>query len=389
MQALLFSINLAIGCYLLYTIFEFNYGFKQLKNLSSQPALDEKKLPCISIILSALNEEKHIEQTLVSLLNLNYPCFEVIAVNDRSTDNTPDILNKLQQSYPHLQVQHIQQLPPGWFGKNHALHYASQHAKGEWLLFTDADVLMKKDSLTKAISYALENNVDHLTLYEHHVRKNFWLKILLLGTYVTYSIAMKPWRVRHAWSKRSLGHGAFNLIKKQVYQQCDGHRAIAMECLDDLKLGEWLKKNGFRQDVVNGKDFIEREWYSSLQEMIVGMEKNSFAFFNYRLLSVCRDVFFLSLLYFLPLIIALFFSGSTRLLSIINIIFMIIISIQVASQFRMKKYYAFLYPFSAGLLIYMVCNSVIAIYKNKGIIWRGTLYPLKNLRKKSKGVHLI
>lgn len=383
MESLLFIIALVSFIYLIFTIIEFHYGFKQLKKLAHEPIIDPNKLPSVSIIFSALNEANHIEKTLISLINLDYPNFEVIAVNDRSTDATPEILDRLQKEYPHLRVHHIRRLPEGWFGKNHALHFASRFAKGEWLLFTDADVVMKKDTLKQSLSYALRHKIDHLTIYEHHLRNKFWLKILLLGTYITYSMAMKPWRIRHAWSKKSLGHGAFNLVNKKVYEECNGHRAIAMECLDDLKLGESIKKNGFRQDIVDGKDFIEREWYSSLKNMISGMEKNSFAYYNYKFFALFRDVIFAFTFYLWPFLGAILFTGAVRWLNIIDIGLTLYVAAFVAKQFRLQRYYALFYPVSVCILIYTIVNSVISIYTNKGVTWRGTLYPLKKLKHRN------
>lgn len=382
METILFIIALLTCIYLLFTIMEFTLGFKKIVNLTNQAALESNKLPSISIIFSALNEEKDIAKALTSLLELNYPQLEIIAINDRSTDKTPEILERFHKEYPtRLRVLHINHLPDGWLGKNHALYFGSQHAKGEWLLFTDADVLMKSDTLTKAMSYVLKNNLDHLTIYENHLRKYFWLKVFYLGHYVTYCMAFKPWRIRYSWSKKYLGHGAFNLINKKSYQQCGGHQAISMECLDDLKFGKLIKEHGFNQDTVDGRDFIEKEWYKSLSDMIHGLKKNSFAFFEYKILPTVIAIIFALLFYIWPLFGAIIFSGPIRWLNIANIFFTFYMSASVAIQFRLKKRYALLYPASITILLYTMLNSVISVYKNKGVIWRGTHYSLKELKK--------
>jgi glycosyltransferase involved in cell wall biosynthesis len=382
MESVLFIIALVTCLYLIFTIFELIFGFHKIKNLSHQVLLDKEKWPTLSIIVSALNEEKDIEKALLTLLHLDYPHLEIIAINDRSTDATPDILNRLQAHYSRLKVTHIHELPEGWFGKNHALHVGSQIAQGEWLLFTDADVAMRSDTLVKSISYVLKHRLDHLTIYENHQRNDFWLKILLLGLYVVYSMHKKPWRISYSWSKRSLGHGAFNLVNSKAYQQCGGHAAIAMECLDDLKLGSLLKNHGFRQDTVDGRDFIEREWYTSLLNMINGMKKNSFAYYNYHVLPACRDAFLAFGFYIWPVIASVWLSGPIRSLNFVNVGLTLFISILVAKQFRLQKRYAIFYPISVGILLYTVFNSVFSVCKNKGVIWRGTYYPLHAIRGK-------
>lgn len=338
-------------------------------------------MPKITVILSVLNEEHNIQSALNSLLNLDYPQLEIIIVNDRSTDSTPEILDTYKKDHPHIHVHHIQHLPDGWFGKNHAMHYASQHANGDWLLFTDADVTMKRDTLKKAISYAQENKLDHLTIHELLYQKDFWLVISLLGNYFGYTISMRPWRVRYSWSKKALGRGAFNLVKKSAYLACGGHQSIALECLDDLKLGELLKKNGYQQDVVNAQDYVEFKWYSSLKAMVLGLEKNSFAYFQYKLLPAMTSIVFALTFFIWPIIAVILFPGWVRSLNLAIILLTLYMHIFIAKEYYIQKRYAIFYPFAMIILTYTVLNSILSIYKNKGVIWRGTHYPLKKLKE--------
>jgi len=380
---LLFLIFAAITFgYLFFTLIEFILGYRKIKNLSDQVIEDRDLLPQVSILLSVLNEEKSIEAVINSLLNLDYPNLEIIAINDRSTDDTPAILERLQKKHSRLRVHHIDQLPTGWFGKNHALNFASQYARGKWLLFTDADVTMKSDTLLKAMSYALQNKLHHLTIHEHHFREQFWLKVLLLGKYVSYSMVIKPWLIRDPKSKKSLGRGAFNLIEKDAYVNSGAHRAIALECLDDLKLGQLLKKHGYRQDVVDGQDYVEFKWYGSLKEMIVGLEKNSFSFFNYHYALTFLTIAAALLIWIWPIIAVFVCSGVLFWLNAINVGLSIGIYAFIAKEYRLKKFYALFYPVSIGILLYTVWNSALRTYKNKGVVWRGTHYPLAMLRTK-------
>ncbi len=364
---------------LVVSIMELLVGYRLIHSLTKQ-TLYSGKFPSISIIFSALNEERDIEAALKTLLEIDYPHLEIIAINDRSTDKTKEILERMKANQSRLKVFHLENLPEGWLGKNHALHFASRKAAGEWLLFTDADVFMKPDTLKRAMSYILEKKIDHLTIFEHHIRKNIGLKMLLLGHYITYSLVMKPWRIRFPWSKKSLGHGAFNLVSKKVYDATGGHRKISMECMDDLKLGEIIKKNGFQQDTVDGRDFIEKEWYKSLGDMIEGVKKNSFSYFKYRpigTLSVILGAF----LFFVWPFFGMFFSGSIGTINGVNVMLMLLMSLFIAKKFRLNPCFALLYPIGICILLYSVFNSLIATYKNKGIIWRGTFYSIKKLKK--------
>lgn len=380
-----FLILAFITCIVLFlTIIEFIYGFNKISNLTDQVPIEEAALPSLSIVFSALNEENEIEAALTSLLNLSYPNLEIIAINDRSTDKTSEILERLQKTHSErIRVFHIKDLPPGWLGKNHALYLGSQYAKGEWLLFTDADVLMKKDTLIKSISYALHNKIDHLTILENHLSNCFWLRVFYLGNYVTYSMAFKPWRARYTWSKKFIGHGAFNLVKKISYEQCGGHQAIALECLDDLQLGKLIKRRGFKQDTVDGRDLIEREWYKSLPDVIKGLEKNAFAVYEYRLLPVINVIIFAFFFYLWPLVGMIVLTGTARWLNVLNVYLTLLMCVYVAKQFRLEKYFALFYPAAIVILLYAMLNSVFSIYKNNGVIWRGTYYSLKQLKNKN------
>lgn len=380
MESVLVLVAIVTLVYTVFTFIEFYFGFNSLQNLSRQPIYPGRR-PSVSIILSALNEEQDIEAVITNLMQLDYPELEIIAINDRSTDNTARILNSLKEKYPGLQVHHIAELPQGWLGKNHALYRGSRLAKGEWLLFTDADVMMKPDTLIRAMSYALANNLQYMTICERHIRHTFWLKVLLAAKYLTYSLSIKPWRIRYDWSKRSLGHGAFNLVQRSAYEAAGTHQAIALECLDDLKLGALLKKHGCSMDTVDGRDLIERQWYANLPDMIEGWKKNTYAYFDYRMPTLIFNTSFAVLLFLWPSLSLFFVSGLAFKLNVANVLLMMCAAAYVMRQFRVSPFYGLIYPVSIALILYTIWNSAFAIYRQKGVIWRGTHYPLELLRK--------
>lgn len=367
--------------YITLTLMELYVGFRSIINLRNNPLLATDNLPSVSIIISALNEEEHITDTITALLKIDYPLFEIIIINDRSNDNTASILNTLQQQYPQLKVKHIHKLPQGWFGKNHALYQGSQLASGDWLLFTDADVTMKPDTIKHAISYALQHQLQHLTFLELHVRNTFAVKILLLAQYFLMSFTIKPWRIRYTWSKKSLGYGAFNLVEKSAYENAGTHQAIKLECLDDLKLGALLKNSGFKQDTVNGMDFIERQWYANLPAMIHGLQKNSFAYFNYNFAHLIAATILAFTFFIWPTIAIFCTSGPGQSLNVLNVCLLTFAAAYVCTQFRLPKKFAVLYPASILLLLYTIWNSALVTYKQNGVIWRDTFYPLDDLKQ--------
>lgn len=369
--------------HLIYSINDFSSGFNSIQDLKTQPIFPKNQLPSVSIVFSALNEAENLPTALSTMLHLDYPQLEIIAINDRSNDQTGEVMDQFSKLYSNLHIIHISQLPDHWLGKNHALHRGACQATGDWLLFTDADVLVERDLLIKAMSYVIEHELDHLAIYEMHLHQSLWLKILSLGSYVTYCLMMKPWRIRDQKSKKYLGHGAFNLVRKTTYQSLDGHRTIAMECLDDVKLGKLVKENGFKQDTVNGRDYIKREWYRSLTDMIDGLSKNGFAYFDFKLYQVVCNFCFAFFYYLWPFIAIIIFSGPLFWINLCNIGLTFYLTIFVTIHFRLNKRYAFFYPLAVILLLYTISHSVFLTYKNNGIYWRHTHYSLKKLRRKS------
>src|SRR5690606_24876556 len=141
-------------------------GVRRIARLDAIPLPDERSVtwPRVSIVIAARNEERHLREALASVLALDYPDFEVIAIDDRSTDATGSILDRFAAECPRLRVVHVDELPRGWLGKNHALHAGAAQASGKYILFTDADIVMEPAALPRAVIYCEENELDHLAM---------------------------------------------------------------------------------------------------------------------------------------------------------------------------------------------------------------------------------
>ena len=200
-------------------------GLAKVGWLARQPDELPAEPPSVSIVVSALNEAHTIEPALQSLLALDYPWLEVVAINDRSSDATGAILDRLQQTDARLKVLHIEALPAGWLGKNHALQRGAEIATGEYVLFTDADVHFEARALRQAVGYCVRHGLDHLVvLAEFTVRSNL-LAALLSSVYWFFFIKHPPWRVRQS-PRVHIGMGAFNLVRTAPYRQAgEGARA--------------------------------------------------------------------------------------------------------------------------------------------------------------------
>lgn len=349
--------------------------------------------PKLSIIVPARNEEETIEQALTTLLSLDYDNYEVIAVNDRSTDRTGELMECVSQS-PHfrqnqpemghparLRVIHHTELPPGWLGKTHAMWTAANVATGDWLLFTDADVLFKPDSVRRALVYAESEPADHVVLFPRMIMKRPGEYMMIAFFQTMFMFGHRPWKVADPSTDDHMGVGAFNLVRRRVYEAVGTYQALRMEVLDDMKLGKVVKKSGFAQRNVFGGDLISIRWAHGAFGVVNNLTKNFFAVLSFQSWRVVLSVIGLAFLNFGPFLGIWLAQGWARVPYAIALGSMLLIYIGMSWRSAVPPYYFVLHPVSAALFIYTLMRSTIFTLWNDGIVWRGTKYPLEELRK--------
>ncbi|HEV2610729.1 MAG TPA: glycosyltransferase family 2 protein [Noviherbaspirillum sp.] len=336
--------------------------------------------PKVSVIVPALNEADTIEPALRSLLALHYPNFEIIAIDDRSTDATPAILDRMAGDYPQLRVLHITELPAGWLGKNHALSCGAAIAGGDYLLFTDADVVFEPSALTRAVNYCEQHGVDHLTLLFDVVVKTQLLRMLVLSFSVNFMARFKPWKVATS-PRHFLGAGGFNLVRAGAYRAIRGHGAIPLAVLDDMMLGKRIKTAGFRQHVLFGRDLVGVEWYRSASDMINGMQKNIFAAFDFQLGQLIAVTVAMLLLRVWPWIGLIVTEGATRWINAATAMTSLLL---FAGRLHIAGwgYRCLIFtPFVSLLELAIWWRGSLTALLRGGIDWRGTRYALDELRR--------
>src|SRR6266853_969111 len=219
--------------------------------------------PRVSIIVPTRNEEEHIRETLVQLLALDYSNYEIIVVNDRSTDRTGQIMDEVaanSQAHGLLKVVHISELPSGWLGKTHAMWTAGLQASGDWLLFSDADVLFKSDVLRRAVAYGEAERADHVVLFPRMIMKRPGEKMMIAFFQALFVFGHRPWKVADPKARDHMGVGAFNMVRRSVYEAVGTYERLRFEVVDDMKFGKVIKNAGFRQRVVLGAGLIDIRW---------------------------------------------------------------------------------------------------------------------------------
>jgi cellulose synthase/poly-beta-1,6-N-acetylglucosamine synthase-like glycosyltransferase len=365
-------------------------GLQWLRGIRKIPVLKDllepdlvERNPALSVILAARDEEWSVNESVVSMLAQDYlGTLEVIAVNDRSTDGTGEILDELVTRFPdRLRVSKVKSLPGGWLRKTHALYIGAAQAKGEWLLFTDADVIFSGDCADRAVQYAIDNELDHLTLPPEIVCRSVLLRSFVAAFTLVFEMTQRPWQVSDPQAKEHVGIGAFNLIRKDAYETCGTHRAIRMRPDDDMKLAKLLKRHGFRQGVAYGAGLVSVEWHQGLPDAVRGLSKSMFSGLDYRIGATVAGVLVLLLTNVFP-VFGLFSRNMTGTLCRLNILSTFLVYAYRAKHIGDKTpwWYAVLHPFGICVFIYAMLRSASTTLVKGGIEWRGTRYPLKELK---------
>jgi cellulose synthase/poly-beta-1,6-N-acetylglucosamine synthase-like glycosyltransferase len=374
----------SLGLAWLWRLVDATVGVPKIADISG-PEWDRKppENPRVSIIVPACNEAADIKATLIRLLALDYENYEVIAVDDRSTDRTGEIMDGIAAAAPpgRLRVIHISALPEGWMGKPHAMWSAANLATGAWLLFTDADVLFKPDALRRALVYAPSERADHLVLFPRMIMKHPGEKMMIAFFQTLFVFGHRPWKVADPKTKDHIGVGAFNMIRRTVYEALGTYRALRFDVLDDMKLGKVVKNGGYAQRNVFGADLISIRWAKGAWGVVDNLTKNFFAIMSFqwpRALASCCALAFLNLMPFAGIWLA---HGWARLGYGVALFSMFSIYVGMSRKSDIPPYYFVLHPVSTALFVYTMLRSTFLTLARGGVVWRGTFYPLDELRK--------
>jgi chlorobactene glucosyltransferase len=350
--------------------------------------------PLISVCIPARNEERNIRACVESILAQDYPNFEVIVLDDRSTDATPEILRQLSAPDGRLKVIQGPDLPKGWAGKPHALFQASAASRGlpgAWLCFVDADTFLSPATLSSCYTKAIETKADMFTIMTFQILGSFWERAVMPIVMTALSVGFSPRKVNDPNSKDAIANGQFILIKRSVYDAIGGHESVKDQIVEDKAISEQVKWNGYRLIVADGHSVARTRMYTSLHEMWEGWTKNIYLGLSDRSSLMLLGVFgaFLALVaaLILPLwpvlgIIWYWQGGGWLALTIIAqalILWTIVIyaRTRVASGMGISPWYALTLPLGAAVFAAMMFNSTWKVLSGKGVTWKGRMYAPK------------
>jgi len=335
----------------------------------------------ISIIVPARNEEHEIERCLSSLIAQDYSNLEIIAVNDRSEDATGTIMDALAAESPRVRVIHVQALPDGWLGKTHAMWLAASQAKGEWLLFTDGDIVFDRETVSRSVAYLQKSAAEHFVLYPSIALHTVGERMMIAFFAAMFVMTNRPWKIAEKDKREHIGIGAFNMISRRAYEALGTYEALKLNVIDDLSLGKRAKQFGIAQRMAIGPGLITVRWARGAFGVVRNLEKNFFALLKFRVgLAVGATLLTLvgNLAPFFGSAIA---PGWTRAFFAAACVGIIGIYAQVSRLLRVSLFYFLLHPLATLLVAYTMLNSVWHAVTNRGIVWRGTKYSLKELRE--------
>ena len=352
------------------------------------PTAPPANAPLISVCVPARNEERNIRACVEAILAGDYPTFEVIVLEDRSTDGTPEVLRQLEAHDDRLRVIHGADLPQGWAGKPHALSQASAAARGEWLCFVDADTFLSSNTLSACYAKATETKADMFTIMTFQILGSFWEKVVMPIVMTALSVGFSPSKVNDPNSKDAIANGQFILIKRSVYDAIGGHERVKDQIVEDKAIAEQVKWNGYRLVVANGFSVARTRMYTSLTEMWEGWTKNIYLGLSDRrslmLLGAVGAFLALFAALFLPLWPLLGLSwflqgGGWRAWSVIaeSLIlwsFIICARVQVSKGMRISPWYALTLPLGAAVFAAMMFTSTWRVLSGRGISWKGRIY---------------
>lgn len=361
-----------------------------------KPVSPPPNSPLISVCVPARNEERNIGRCVEALLAQTYPNFEIIVLDDRSTDGTSEILRSIAAPRPDgqdrqndkLRVINGSDLPRGWAGKPHALTQAAAAARGEWLCFVDADTFVTPDALAAVYAKAEETNADLFTIMTKQIMLTFWERAVLPLVMLALSVGFSPRKVNDRERKDAIANGQFLFIKQSVYEAVGGHAAIKSSIVEDKDMAVLVKGEGYRLVVADGREVASTRMYTSLAEMWEGWTKNIYLGLRDDRGLLLLGVFGAFLAFTAALLMPLWvvagvaltvagsgLEGSAVLVEALLLWGYLLFWRVLASRgMGIPGWYALTLPLGAGIFAAMMLVSAWNVLSGKGVTWKGRLY---------------
>ena len=344
--------------------------------------------PMVSIILPARNEEEFLARCLDSLIDQDYPNYEVIVVDDSSEDSTGNIISEYSKHNSKITLVTAKPKPDGWMGKNWTCMEGYRKATGELLLFTDADTTHARNVISLAVSNLLSHNLDALTVIPKLVTIDFWTKITLPMISTFLHTRFSAIRVNDPSKKTGYFFGSFFIINQKTYEAVGTHEGVKQEIIEDGALGKKVKDSGYKMKMVRGDHLIKAIWardkstlWNALKRLMIPLYLQGH--------GIAVGIFFAVLfLLFMPFPILVYSSiltfetVSNSMLFVSSLIASILIYIgaviEVKKGLQIKLIYAAFGPLGSLVVVLGFLSGLLQAKKDSSVSWRGRTYSLKD-----------
>jgi chlorobactene glucosyltransferase len=339
--------------------------------------------PLVSILVPARNEEHRIlAHAIASMARQDYPNLEIVVVDDRSTDRTFEILERIAEVEPRVRVVRGQELPSGWIGKPWALEQAKRAARGSWILATDADIIFAPAAVRAGLSKAFRRRLDAISIVPDVIGDSLMTRVVLPVASWMIAMVFPVMRTNDPESSVALGCGAFILMRREAHDASGGYEAIRSEIADDVATARALKSAKRRFRLEGGLDLLRTPMYTSLGELWQGFTKNAFAGADHRLSVVLRNVLVDLLVAVAPPVLAIagfalwLGSGAEAALpiavaSLAAYAAMVVAFVPVYGALGQPRLLALLAPIGHLVMVLILANSTYKHVSGQGVTWKG------------------
>lgn len=344
---------------------------------------DTSALPFVSVLIPARNEEHNIEQCITSLYRQEYPNYEIIVLNDHSTDRTDEVLAALKNKFPRLVTINGAELPDGWIGKSFACHQLTKAAIGEWLLLTDADTIHNPNSIRTGIETALTRNADLLSVVPYQITNTFSEKLVIpILHFVTFSMLPFYFLEKKGFKQFTIAVGQYMLFKKSSLEKIGGYETVKNEMVEDVSMGKLIKKNDMQLIVLNGIEMVSCRMYRSFAQVWEGFSKNIFAglgfsFITMLLIIISYFVFFIMPYFWTPYFLISQGFSLLSFLCIAQVAINYFIRLTLSFKYKLSFASSILHPIGILTVILITLNSWRLVTFSSGPSWKGRSYKLK------------
>ena len=374
----------------IYLLFYLIKSYERSPRLKSFDKPQISKFPKISVILPARNEEIYISRCLDSILNQDYPNFEIIAINDSSSDETGDIILTYSKKYDKIVAVNPGPKPNGWVGKSWACYQGYRKATGDLLLFTDADTRHSSSLMSLAVGHLLQQNLDAITAIPKLLCIETWTKITLPMLSTFLHTRFSALRVNDPRTRIGYFFGSFFIISRTAYEKVGTHEGVKQELVEDGALGGKVKDAKFRLKMVRGEENITAIWARDLNSLWHGLRRLMIPLYSQHKTKTSLmiiAVFFLLLEPFiiLPYSCLLLFFGDNRhlinyILIYVNVLTVLLIVLSNVVHSKLSLYqspiYALASPLAAAIISFSFISSIIDARKTGAVKWRDRQYTI-------------